>query len=208
MNDKLVLFDWGNIVESFTTGYSNYDAWNDLLYLCGYKGNEMVVHRLSQYNLTCIKNTYEFEKTYETIKKDFGLDKTYKDFTKLYKKTFDKIDYYKEVAEYEVSLREICSIGIFSNLTIFDKERLDRQVNLSKYDFAFLSFEIGLRKPDIEIFKIVQSKLPFEAQNILFIDDVKDNIESALSMGWNTLQATGLELGKIKQKCEEFLKYK
>ena len=30
MKNKLVLFDWGNIVESFTTGYSLVDAFKDL----------------------------------------------------------------------------------------------------------------------------------------------------------------------------------
>lgn len=28
--NKLILFDWGNIVESHQTGYTVYDAWNDL----------------------------------------------------------------------------------------------------------------------------------------------------------------------------------
>ena len=32
MKKKLILFDWGNIVESHTTGYSCYDAWNDFLF--------------------------------------------------------------------------------------------------------------------------------------------------------------------------------
>lgn len=30
MKNKLILFDWGNIVESHTTGYSCLDAWDDL----------------------------------------------------------------------------------------------------------------------------------------------------------------------------------
>ena len=47
----------------------------------------------------------------------------------LYKKIFDKIDYYQEVADYEVSLKDRCAIGILSNLTIFDKERLEYAEN-------------------------------------------------------------------------------
>ena len=205
MKNKLILFDWGNIVESHTTGYSCYDAWDDLFHKCGYSENEIVFHKLGKYKLSCIKSIDEFEKIYDQIKYDFNLKVTFKEFIKLYKEIFDKIDYYKDVADYEVSLKNRCYIGILSDLTIFDKERLNKQVNLSNYDYVFLSFEIGLKKPEIDIFKKVQSQLPFKPENILFIDDRKDNVETASKIGWETLQATGLELNIIKQKCEEFL---
>ena len=52
---------------------------------------------------------------------------------------------------------------------------------------------------------MVQQKLPFKSENILFIDDKKTNIEFASKKGWQTLQVTGLELDKIKRKCEDFL---
>lgn len=206
MRKKLILFDWGNIVESFTTGYTCLDAWRDLFKSCGYTGTEDIYYKLGKYRLTRIKDITEFEKVYNQMKKDFNLDKTYNEFIELYKITFDKVYYYKDVSEYEKSLKDKCHIGIFSNLTIFDKERLNKQVDLSKYDYVFLSYEMGLRKPEIEIYEKVQSSVPFEPTDILFIDDKLSNIEAASKLGWNTLQTTGLELEKIKQKCEEFLK--
>ena len=33
--NKLVIFDWGNIVESHTVGYNGIIAWNDLFEACG-----------------------------------------------------------------------------------------------------------------------------------------------------------------------------
>lgn len=206
MRKKLILFDWGNIVESHTTGYNCYDAWNDLFHTCGYDGDEVVFNLLSKYKLSRIKDTEQFKKTFELISKEFNFNKTYEEFIEIYKKIFSKIDYYKEVAKYEVSLKDRCYIGILSNLTIFDKERLDKQVNLKEFDYVFLSFEMGMKKPNLEIFNAVQKQLPFDPKDILFIDDRKDNIETAAKVGWNTLQATGLEFIKIKEKCEEFLK--
>lgn len=206
MKNKLILFDWGNIVEAHTTGYNCYDAWDDLFYECGYRENETIFKRIGKYKLSSIRTNEEFEKTYELMKEEFNFNTTYQEFVDIYKKVFSKIDYYIEVADYEKSLSNRCAIGILSNLTIFDKERLDKQVDLSKYDYVFLSFEMGKKKPNIEIYEEVQSKLPFAAKDILFIDDRLDNIETAYKMGWNTLQATGLELDKIKEKCEEFLK--
>ena len=208
MKNKVILFDWGNIVESHTTGYSCYDAWNDLFFACGYNGKETIFNLLGKYKLSCISSIEEFENIYNEIAKEFNFIVNYQDFIKLYKEIFDKIDYYKDVAEYEVSLKNKCYIGIFSDLTVFDKERLNKQVDLSKYDYVFLSFEMGLKKPSRELFEKVSKKLPFNNKNILFIDDRQDNIDMAKEFGWNTLKATGLELDKIKQVCSNFIEGK
>ena len=139
------------------------------------------------------------------MQKEFNLNKSFDEFIKLHKEITDKIDYYKDVSDYEKSLKDKCKIGIFSNLTIFDKERLDKQVDLSKYDYVFLSYEYGFQKPEIEIYKIVQEKVGVKPEDILFIDDAEKNINTAKKMGWNTLQIRGLQLDVIKEECEKFL---
>ena len=206
MRKKLILFDWGNIVESHTTGYTCYDAFNDLFKACGYISNENVFDSLNKYKLSIIPTVDDFEDVYNQIANDYNFNTTYLEFIKLYKDIFDKIDYYKDVAEYEKSLRDKCYIGILSNLTVFDKERLNKQVDLSKYDYIFLSFEMKCKKPDRDIFEMVNEKIPFNKEDILFIDDRQDNIDMAKKIGWNTLKATGLELEKIKECCENFIK--
>lgn len=206
MKNKLILFDWGNIVESHTTGYSCTDAWNDLFFECGYKGNEVIFNQIKKYKLCSINKVDDFKKAYKQVAIDFNLNKTFDEFIYYYKKILGKIDYYKEVAQYEISLKNKCYIGIFSDLTIFDKERLNKQVNLSNYDYIFLSYEFGLQKSDMELFNIVNQKVPFKSDDILFIDDKKANIELASKIRWNVLHTTGLELDKIKEVCEEFLK--
>jgi len=205
MRKKLILFDWGNIVESYNTGYTCSDAYNDWFRSCGYKGEDNIFTSLSKYKLTSIPTLEAFEKVYYEMAKDFNLTATYEEFIKIYKETLDKVDYYKDVADYEKSLRNKCYIGILSNLTIFDKERLDKQVDLSKYDYAFLSFEMSCKKPFREIYEKVSNEVPFNNKDILFIDDRQDNIDMAKEFGWNTLKATGLELDKIKLCCEKFI---
>jgi putative hydrolase of the HAD superfamily len=204
--NKLILFDWGNIVESHDVGFGNIQAWNELFTSCGYTGDKVIFNSLGKYQLSKIMTNEEFESTYNDIKEEFKLNTSYEEFVENYKRIFDNINYFKEVADYEHSLKDKCYIGILSNLTIFDKERLDKQVGLSNYDYVFLSFELGLRKPNIEIYERVQQELPFNKEDILFIDDRSNNIESASSFGWNTFQCTGLELDKIKEVCEEFIK--
>ena len=202
--NKLILFDWGNIVESHKTGYSCLKAWEKLFKKCGYN-YDIDTEKLTKYRLSAITDEESFEKVFYMIKKDFKLNVNYNEFIKYYYECFNNIEYYKNVKDYEISLKNKCYIGIFSNLLMFDKERLDKQVELINYDYVFLSFELGYRKPEIEIYKKVQNQLPFSKENILFIDDKIDNIKSAKKMGWNTLCASGLELNKIKEVCEKFL---
>lgn len=201
--NKLILFDWGNIVESHQTDYTMYDAYHNLfLYLgCELKGKIS----LGKYHLSSIATMEEFEDTFYKIKDEYNLKGDFKELLDCYDEYFDKIYYYKDVRDYEISLKDRCYIGIFSNLSILDKRRLNNQVGLDNYDYVFLSFELGCQKPDKIIYDKVSEKIPFKGSDILFIDDSEKNIETAKSKGWNTLLATGLELDKIKNACEKFL---
>ena len=140
------------------------------------------------------------------MKEDLGLTAPYAEFIRLYKDIFDRVDYYAEVADYEKSLKDRCRIGILSNLTVFARDRLDKQVNLSDYDYVFLSFEMECSKPSRTIFEKVEKRVPFDPEDILLIDDTQMNTEMAKVFGWNTLKATGLELERIRTCCEAFLK--
>ncbi|MDE6141364.1 MAG: HAD family hydrolase, partial [Bacilli bacterium] len=202
--NKIILFDWGNIVESHTTNYNLYDAYNFLFKEFGCDLDREI--NLGKYHLSSISTMEEFEETFEKIRDEYHLKCDFQTFLEKYDYYFDKISYYYQVRDYEVSLKDRCFIGILSNLTIIDKKRLDAQVGLDNYDYVFLSFEFGCQKPDPRIYEMVSEKLPFDGKDILFIDDSDANIDEARKHGWNTLLATGLELDKIKMACEEFLR--
>ena len=205
MKDKVILFDWGNIVESHTTGYTIFTAMNDTYRKCGYNKPEDVYVYLKKYRLTAIDSEEKFKETYYKIKEELNLNTTYEEFEKIYKETHDKIEYYTNVRDYELSLKDRCCVGILSNLNVFDGPRLDKELGKENYDYVFLSYELGCRKPEKEIFEKVTNKLPFKKENILLVDDRKDNVEAAASIGWKTIHATGLELDRIKREIEEFL---
>ena len=204
MKEKVVLFDWGNIVESFTTGYSIKNAFNDLFKSLGYEG-ENIFQEVGKYQLTKLKSMEELEECYEKMKNDYNLNKDFDYFLKKYKYYFDQITYYKDVRDYEISLKDRCYIGILSNLIIIDRERIDKQLGLDNYDYLFFSYEYGMRKPDINFYKKIQEKLPFKKEDILFLDDKEKNVETAREFGWNSYVVTGLELDKIKKYVEDFL---
>ena len=63
----------------------------------------------------------------------------------------------------------------------------------SSFEGFYLSHEIGLRKPDKEIFEFVLQKHLLYPQETLFIDDTLENIEAAAGIG---LQTWHLQVGQ------------
>ena len=51
------------------------------------------------------------------------------------------------------------------------------------FDFCFLSFELGLLKPDAEVFEHVCKRLDVEPDRVLFLDDNSINVEAATRVG-------------------------
>lgn len=59
------------------------------------------------------------------------------------------------------------------------------------FDRLFLSHEVGLRKPDPEIYKYVLNSLNVIPEATLFIDDDTKNVEAAIALGMNSVVFTG-----------------
>ncbi len=84
---------------------------------------------------------------------------------------------------------------LLSNTDSIHIETFEQETGVSFYsDFyqcfekVYFSFEIGMRKPDAEIFNYLIQKHELSAKNTLFVDDKKENTDAALSLGfhvWN-----------------------
>ncbi len=89
---------------------------------------------------------------------------------------------------------------LLSNTDPIHIETFERENGVSFYsDFyqcfekVYFSFEMGMRKPDAEIFNYLIKKHELSEKRTLFVDDKKENTDAALSLGmhvWN------LEVGK------------
>ena len=63
---------------------------------------------------------------------------------------------------------------------------------LGMFDRAFLSFEIGMVKPDREIFDHVVDELGVAARDVLFLDDNRMNVEQAHAAGLRAERVVGV----------------
>ncbi len=55
------------------------------------------------------------------------------------------------------------------------------------FDRLFLSYEMGMWKPDAEIYHAVLQEIKLPANEVLFLDDNFHNIEAANTLGWQTI---------------------
>lgn len=204
--NKLILFDWGGIVESHYDGYGTDKAFNDMFKSVGYKEDINIFKVLPMFDIMTMATYEEFGTMYNNLKEKLNLIANYNTFLKIHEEIGDKINYYKDVVEYEHSLKDKCYIGILSNIPVIEKNRMDKQVDLSYYDYVFLSCELGIQKPDEKLYEYIMKKTGFSPQDILFIDDQQKNIDAAKKLGWNTYLGNGKNLDGIKKACEKFLK--
>ena len=212
--NKIVIFDWGGIVESHREGEYNCNqvTINIIKKLNpNIKENE-IIEKWKECscdengrNIGTYKDIENVEDWYKRIKNKFDLTCNFRAFTEIYRKEYAKIYFYKDVVELEHKTKQKCKIGIFSNLTLLDKERINAQINLDKFDYVWLSFEMGERKPNQRIYEKVQNECGMSPKDILFIEDTEENIKTAKKMGWNTCMAYGYEIDKIKESIELFL---
>lgn len=67
----------------------------------------------------------------------------------------------------------------------------------------FLSYEIGVRKPDAKIYRHLLEDLGIEGAQCLFIDDLPENVEAARAAGIQALQFVPENHSAIRQAAAE-----
>ena len=89
---------------------------------------------------------------------------------------------------------------LLSNTDAIHVETFENNNGISFYsDFyqcfekVYFSFEIGLRKPDVDIFKHLINNHKLDPKRTLFVDDKKENTDAAASLGF---QVWNLQVGE------------
>lgn len=215
VNDKIVIFDWGGVIESHREEeYNQSQAIINIMRKYGCTLNDdKIIEIYSNYSIEQHKyytfsesDISELKKWFENIKRNLSINCSLEEFVESYHTDLKKVFYYKDVVNYAHNLKDKCNIGIFSNLMQIDEERINYQVDLKVFNYVFLSYQIGCRKPDEKAYEIVENSIGIKPENILFVDDSIENIIVAKKRGWQVCNAYGFELDKIMASVNEFLK--
>jgi putative hydrolase of the HAD superfamily len=152
--------------------------------------------------------------------KDEITAKEYLDATVFYKpRSFTHEDFLKAIFAQSVLLtdsallvlKEISStqrylVGALNNEAREPNEYRFQRYELRKYfEIALSSCYIGLRKPNLEMYKRAIDILGRPAERVLFIDDRQGNVDSAVDAGMKAIRFTGAEnLRRELEKLDVF----
>jgi glucose-1-phosphatase len=110
-------------------------------------------------------------------------------YLKIYDEYFsgDVID--EDLLDYAVSLKTNFCVGLLSNAWMNARTLLEERFHfIDKFNESLFSYEVGLRKPDPNIYLKMVEMMGVKPENALFIDDLVENVNGAISAGLQSIQ--------------------
>jgi HAD superfamily hydrolase (TIGR01509 family) len=96
------------------------------------------------------------------------------------------------------SVRRTVPVGCLSNTnTLHWNDHAARWSIRDAFEFRFLSFEMGLIKPDREMFDRVSELLPVPPHRVLFLDDNTLNVDGAVAAGFRAVRIAGVDEARV-----------
>lgn len=93
------------------------------------------------------------------------------------------------------SLKQSYTLAALSNINELHVPRMLEEFRLHEFfDELFFSNELGLAKPDSKIYLKAIELLGVAAEEVVFFDDVENNVNAALEVGLNAHQVFGPDL--------------
>jgi putative hydrolase of the HAD superfamily len=91
-------------------------------------------------------------------------------------------------------VRATVPTGFLSNMNAYQWTAHYERIPLTEaFDFRFLSFELGLVKPDAAIFDAVAAHVPVPRDRVFFLDDNAVNVEAAAGAGFGAQHVRGID---------------
>jgi len=191
---EVILYDLGNVILPF----NHYQIAEKLSGFCQKKelGDPQ---RIFSYLFDLQKgmiNDFEVGKVsvqefFQTIKEHLGLSISFDEFVPIWTDIFSEN---VEVSQIILSQKGRWRLGLLSNT-----DRLHFHYILSKFsvmgafDKWILSYEVGFKKPAVEIFQAALAWASVEPRKTLFIDDLKKHVEVAISLGMQGIHFVSAE---------------
>jgi putative hydrolase of the HAD superfamily len=90
--------------------------------------------------------------------------------------------------------RAALPVGCLSNTNALHwDDQFSQWPILDGFDYRFLSYELGVLKPDRELFDRVAELVPAPRERVLFLDDNRLNVEGAIDAGFRAARVQGVD---------------
>ena len=90
-------------------------------------------------------------------------------------------------------LRDKVKIYALSNTNVIHKEVNQKRGLFNHFEQVFLSCDLGIRKPNVQIYSLILKQLNIQSNELLFIDDNEENIQVAKSLSIYAIQYKNYE---------------
>jgi putative hydrolase of the HAD superfamily len=118
---------------------------------------------------------------FRSVKRHLGLSISFEEFLPIWNDIFIED---QEVSKIILSLKERRRLGLLSNTDpLHFNYILSKFPIMRMFDKWILSYEVGFKKPAVQIFQKAIEWASVEPPRILFIDDIKKHVEVAISLG-------------------------
>ena len=124
--------------------------------------------------------------------KDWNLELPPEDFLREFQSWSKRL--YPGAVELLTSLRPRFRLAALSNSNELHWERNTDELGVTGlFEVAISSHQVGLYKPDPQMFLIALDRLGASPDSVMFFDDVPDNVTAASALGIRAFQVDGVE---------------
>ena len=118
---------------------------------------------------------------FQSIREHLGLSISFDEFIPIWTDIFSEN---VEVSQIILSQKGRWRLGLLSNTDPLHFHYILSKFSIMRtFDKWILSYEVGFKKPAVEIFRAAIAWASVESRKILFIDDLKTHVEVAISLG-------------------------
>lgn len=200
---KLLLIDADGVIQSFD------EAWMAGLkrLVDKEKSDEFLADVFASEKPTLVGDV-DFAEAAETLLDRWCIDEPTEDFLR----RWNAIDVHSDILKLVSDVRASGFLVCLASNQHFDRASYMRKIleYENQFDHLFFSCELGAVKPEPQFFDAVFNRLAsnyhLEPRNVLFIDDSKNNVESAIGIGLHaeTFDAK-LGAGRLKTIIDSYM---
>lgn len=180
---KAILFDFGGVIYQHPV-----DVIPEVIARIYNQPLELAIKEYSKYSNDFCTGKISADQIINSLSSTFKNSKQLSEVKNLWIKYYSELAIpNQEVLDLIKKLRKNYKLYLFSNTSEMSNIHNSRTGIYDYFDDVFMSYQLGLRKPDPKIFQRVISSLGIKPAECIFIDDNLKNLETAKQLGITTI---------------------
>lgn len=185
MNIQAVIFDIGGVLSQYTD-FKTYLKWEQKFGLPERGLFKIIYENPVSKQATLGKAT--IAEVWAEIGRQLDLSST--EISKMQAEIWSGYEWNTQLLDFIHSLKPDYKTGVLSDAWADAREGMADIINHDLFDVIIFSAEVGIQKPNPEIFHLALSHLEIEPQEAIFLDDRQKNVDVSLSLGMHGLLFT------------------